>query len=222
MKGTGGKKMFDSSIQQNGTAVNIGRIFCSPISSMSGMALFIIAGSRLSYAINAAGALIWVFILSAFVNTARHGIASNVRNKMFNVVLSSFSGSLYFFLLYLLNPLFAVETVLVCALVPVFFIGSKFCLSLENSPADEVFQETLYEPLSLSGLTLAFSLIREPLGFATLSIPGGKRGIIELFNTQGGYAYPGQLLSSSTGALFLLACIIVILRYIYKGRRSSI
>ena len=213
--------MFDSSIRRSGAAAKIGRIFCSPISSMSSMALFIIAGSRLSYAINAAAALLWVFILSAFINTAQHGIASNARNKMFNVLLSSFSGSLYFFLLYLLNPLFAVETALVCALVPVFFIGSKFCSSLENSPADEVFYEALYEPLSLAGLTLGFSLIREPLGFATLSIPGGKRGIIELFNTQGG-PYPVQLISSSTGALFLLAYIIVILRYIDKGRTSSI
>jgi hypothetical protein len=189
---------------------------------MSGMALFIIAGSRFSYAINAAAALLWVFILSAFINTAQHGIASNARNKMFNVLLSSFSGSLYFFLLYLLNPLFAMETILVCALVPVFFIGSKFCSSLEKSPADEVFQEAMYEPLSLAGLTMGFSLIREPLGFGTLSIPGGKRGIIELFNTQEGYFYPVQLISSSTGALFLLAYIIVILRYIDKERKSAI
>ena len=149
--------MFDANIQQSSSVLaKISGIFRSPISSMSGMALFIIAGSRLSYAISASGALFWVFIMGAFVNTAQHGIASNVRNKMFNVMLSSFSGSLYFFLLYLLNPLLAAETALVCALVPVFFIGSKFCSSLENSPADEVFQEALYEPLSLAGLTLGF------------------------------------------------------------------
>jgi hypothetical protein len=189
---------------------------------MSGTTLFIIAGSRFSFAISAAGALIWVFTISAFIDTARHGIISDARNKMFNVVLASFSGSLYFFLLYLLNPLFATETVLVYALVPVFFIGSKFCLLLENQLADDVIREALYEPLSLAGLTLGFSLIREPLGFATLSIPGGKRGIIELFVPQGGYSYPVQLISNSTGALFLLAYIIVISRYIGRRRNSSL
>jgi hypothetical protein len=208
--------MLDSNLLKSGTITDISRIFRSPISSMSGTALLIIAGSRLSYAISASAALLWVFVFSAFVNTA-----SNVRNKMLNVMLSSFAGSLYFFLLYLLNPLFAVETTLVYALVPVFFIGSKFCSSLENSSADEVFQQALYEPLSLAGLTLGFSFVREPLGFATLSIPGGKRGIIELFNTQG-QSYPVQLISSSTGAFFLLACIIVVFRYIDKRRKSSI
>jgi hypothetical protein len=222
MKKIDGGTMLDSNPQQNGSFINIGRIFRSPISSMSGTALLIIAGSRLSYAISASCALLWVFVISAFVNTAWHGTGSDVRNKMFNVMVSSFSGSMYFFLLYLLNPLLAAETGLIYALVPVFFIGSGFCSSLENSPADEVFQQALYEPLSLAGLTLVFSLIREPLGFATLSIPGGKRGIIELFNTQGRYSCPVELISSSTGALFLLACIIVVLRYIDTRRKLSI
>ncbi|MDR2795109.1 MAG: hypothetical protein LBB47_00180 [Spirochaetaceae bacterium] len=222
MKKTDEEKMFDSNAGQTGLLAKIARTFRSPISSMSGTALFIIAGSRLSFAISAAGALLWVFIISAFVNTARRGIASKVRNRMFNVILSSFSGSLYFFLLYLLNPLLAVETCFICALAPVFFAGSKFCSLIETSPADAVFQEALYEPLSLAGLTLGFSLIREPLGFATLSIPGGKRGIIELFNTQGGYSYPVQMISSSTGALFLLAYIIVISRYIDKKKDFSL
>jgi hypothetical protein len=218
MKKTDGEAMLDSNLLKSGPIADISRIFRSPISSMSGTALLIIAGSRLSYAISASGALLWVFVFSAFVNTAWH---SNVHTRMLNVMLSSFAGSLYFFLLYLLNPLFALETVLVYALAPVFFIGSKFCSSLEDSSADEVFQQALYEPVSLASLTLGFSLIREPLGFATLSIPGGKRGIIELFNTQG-RSYPVQLISSSTGALFLLACIIVVLRYIDKRRNSSI
>jgi hypothetical protein len=189
---------------------------------MSGTALFIIASSRFSYAIIAAGALLWVFILSAFINTARHGIVSKIRHKMLNVLLSSFAGSLYFFLLYMLNPLLAMETSLICSLVPVFFIGSKFCTALENLPADDIFYESRYEPLSLGGLTIAFSLIREPLGFATLSLPGGKYGIIELFNKQGSYLYSIQLISSSTGALFLLAYIMVILRLIKKRGKSSL
>jgi hypothetical protein len=218
MKNTGLKKMFNTAGKNisGGIAANIIRIFYSPLSSMGGMALFLIASSRFSYAITAAGALLWVFVLSAFINMARHGIVSKVRNKMLNVMLSSFAGSLYFFLLYMLNPLLAMETGLICTLAPVFFIGSQFCAALENSPADDIFLESGYEPLSLGCLTIAFSLVREPLGFATLSIPGGKHGVIELFSTQGGHSYPMQLISSSTGALLLLAYIIVILRRIEK------
>jgi hypothetical protein len=180
---------------------------------MSGIALFVIAGSRFSYAIVAAGALFWVFILSALVNMVRRGLSSKTRRKMFNVMFSSFAGSLYFFLLYMMNPLLAMETVLICALVPVYFLLGKFCMSLENSDADEILHESVREPLSLGGLTLVFSLIREPLGFATLSLPGGKRGIVELFNTEGA-AYTVQIISSSTGALFLLAYILIALRHL--------
>jgi hypothetical protein len=140
---------------------------------------------------------------------------------MLNVLLSSFAGSIYFFLLYLLNPMLALETSLICALSPVFYMSGKFCRSLEHQSADEVFQEAWIEPLTLAGLMIAFSLIREPLGFATLSIPGGKRGIIELFNTKGSYPYPIQLISSSVGALFLLAYILFIVRYLERGKKLS-
>jgi hypothetical protein len=186
---------------------------------MSGIALFIIAGSRFSYAIVAAGEIIWVSIISAFMNISPHGLRSKTKIRMLNVLISSFSGSLYLFLLYLLNPLLAMESCLICMLVPVFYVGSNFCISLENSSVDEIFQESLFELMALGGLTLVFSLVREPLGFATLTVPDGKRGIMELFNTEGLYPYPIQLISSSTGALFLLAYIMIMLRYINAGRR---
>ncbi|MDR0662722.1 MAG: hypothetical protein LBF80_01395 [Spirochaetaceae bacterium] len=212
MKDTGRKKKFKPAGAGafGGMAAKITGIFYSPISSMSGIALFIIASCRFSYAIAAAGALFWVFMLSAFINTARHGIVSKVRNKMLNVMLSSFVGGIYFFLLYMLNPLFAMETSLVCALAPVYFIGSKFSAAFENLPADEIFSEARREPLSLGVLIMVFSLVREPLGFATISIPGGSRGITELFGSPGGDFYPIQFLSSSTGALILLAYVLVI------------
>jgi hypothetical protein len=202
----------------NSISAKLIRIFNSPISSMSGIALFIIAGSRFSYAIVAASEIIWVSIISAFVNISPHGLRSKTKIQLLNVLISSFSGSLYLFLLYLLNPLLAMESYLICMLVPVFYVGSNFCIFLENSSADKIFQESLFEVLAIGGLTLVFSLIREPLGFATLTVPGGKRGIMELFNTKGLYPYPIQLISSSTGALFLLAYIMAMLRYINAGR----
>jgi hypothetical protein len=205
--------------ESNTIGAKLIRIFNSPVSFMSGIALFIIAGSRFSYAIVAASEIIWVSVISAFVSISPHGIKSKTKIRMLNVLISSFTGSLYFFLLYLLNPLLAMETNLICMLVPVFFVGSSFCISLENAHIDDIFQEPLFELLALGALTLVFSLIREPLGFATLTVPDVKRGIMELFNTKGLYPYPIQLISSSTGAFFLLAYIMVVLRYINAGRQ---
>jgi hypothetical protein len=152
-------------------------------------------------------------MLSALTNTLRRGLASKIRRNMFNVMFSSFAGSLYFFLLYMLNPLLAMETTLICALAPVYFLLSKFYISLDDSGADEIFHESARESLSLGGLTLVFALIREPIGFATLSLPGGKRGIVELFNN-GWSEYTVQIISSSTGAFFLLAYIFIFLRHL--------
>ncbi|MDR2659132.1 MAG: hypothetical protein LBC27_03985 [Spirochaetaceae bacterium] len=201
----------------SGIGAKLGKIFYTPVSSMSGVALLVIAGSRFSYAIVAACALVWVSIFSIFVSTFICGIKSETRIKILNVLISSFAGSLYFFFLYLLNPLLALETTLICMLAPIFYMGSKLSFSREDTLSGIIFQESVFELLALGGLTLAFSLIREPLGFSTLSIPDAKRGIIELFNTKGDYPYSIQLISSSTGALFLLSYIMVILRYINAG-----
>jgi hypothetical protein len=222
MKNTGGWKMIKQADALGGMAAKVIGLFYSPVSSMSGIALFIIASSRFSYAIAAAGALFWVFILSAFINTLQHDVTSNIRHKMLNVMLSSFTAGVYFFLLYMLNPLFAMETSLICALTPVYFLGSKFSAALENLPVEEIFSEARREPLSLGVLTIVFSLIREPLGFAAISIPGGSRGITELFSAQGGYFYPMQLVSSSTGALILLAYIITVFHRFKKPDGQSL
>jgi hypothetical protein len=205
-----------TSLNADVTSKKIFSILYQPVSSMTGLALLIIAGSRLSYAIVAVCALFWVFMLGAFTNTFLRGVASKTGRMTLNVMISSFAGSLYYLLLYLLNPLLAMETVLICTLSPVLFMSGSFCEVSGSLSAGELFKKAAYEPLALGGVTLAFSLIREPLGFATLSIPGGVRGIIELFNPGGSNLYGVQLISSSTGALFLLAYILLALRYIKR------
>jgi hypothetical protein len=204
----------------NTTAKKITGALYQSLSSMSGLALFIIAGSRFSYAIVAFCVLLWVFMLGTVINTFLRDIASKTGRTMLNVMIASFAGSLYYLLLYLINPLLAMETTLICALSPVFFMSGSFCEASGSPPAGELFKKAASEPLSLGGVTLAISLIREPLGFATLSIPGGARGIIELFNSGGSNLYTLQLISNSTGALFLLAYILIVLRYMDPNRYS--
>jgi hypothetical protein len=152
-------------------------------------------------------------MLGAFANTFLCRLVSKTRRMMLNVMIASFAGSLFYLFLYLLNPLLAIETTLICALSPVFFMSSSFHAVPRNQPAGELFQKAVSELLLLGTVTLAFSLIREPLGFATLSIPGGGRGIIELFNSGIYTPYTVQLVSNSMGALFLLAYILIALRY---------
>jgi hypothetical protein len=57
----------------------------------------------------------------------------------------------------------------------------------------------------ISLLIVGFALIREPVGFAALSLPGGAQGFIELFSagSPGGF-FPIRVISSSAGALIIL------------------
>ena len=51
---------------------------------------------------------------------------------------------------------------------------------------------------------MAFALIREPLGFLSLSLPGGAHGSVLLFSFNMKSFLPIQLIASSGGALLLL------------------
>jgi hypothetical protein len=71
------------------------------------------------------------------------------------------------------------------------------------SAADSLFSIFL-ESVSLCVLLFAFSLIREPLGFLSLSLPGGAQGSFMLFSFKAESLLPIQLIASSSGALLLL------------------
>ncbi|GHU50599.1 hypothetical protein FACS1894200_10150 [Spirochaetia bacterium] len=62
-------------------------------------------------------------------------------------------------------------------------------------------------------LMLALSLIREPIGFAALSFPGGATGIIELFSASEADFFPVQVFTASAGAFLLIGLGIVIYDY---------
>ncbi len=59
----------------------------------------------------------------------------------------------------------------------------------------------------------AFALIREPLGFLSLSLPGGAQGIILLFSFEKEAFLPIHVIASSSGALLLLGYGIGLYRY---------
>jgi hypothetical protein len=73
------------------------------------------------------------------------------------------------------------------------------------------------EGMSLSALILGLALIREPLGYGTLSFPGGAQGIAVLFTFPPGIQLPIRIASASAGAFFLLGYGIALFRR-YGGR----
>jgi len=198
----------------------------SPLAILPGGGLLIIASGRLAHAVAVVGALIWVYGLTSLAIYASGIYASGkLAGKIFPrhgrtvlfFFLASFMAGCYLFLLWLLSPLCALEVFFAVSLIPVFYIASgvsgRFDVGDNASgmaagkaaiSAEDSFFSSFYEALSLGVLLLAFALIREPLGFVSLSLPGGAQGSVMLFSFNPEFILPIQLISSSSGALLLL------------------
>jgi Na+-transporting NADH:ubiquinone oxidoreductase subunit NqrD len=196
--------------------------FKTPLSSMSAAALLIIASVRVSYAIIMIGSLFWVFLLCTLLRNGIRKIIPDNLKSIINILLSSFVGSIFYLFLYFLNPFLAMECTLPILLVPVLYYASVSSDAFASKVGRSIaFGDSLRQATSLSILIFALALIREPLGFATLSVPGGSQGIIELFKLHGENSpLPIQIISLSAGALFLLAYILMLCQYFEAGNNK--
>jgi hypothetical protein len=88
------------------------------------------------------------------------------------------------------------------------------------SPAD-ILTKAYSEAATLSVLIVVFSLIREPLGFCTLSLPGGSEGIFFLFIAEEEAFFPIRVIAAAPGVLFLLGYGIALFRRLEIGQEED-
>jgi hypothetical protein len=175
----------------------------SPLVTLVGFGLLIMASSRLAFALTTLVALVWVYGLSiplAFVTQKFFPQKGKAITFMF---FTSFVAGLFLFLFFLASPLLAMQTQYLIILTPVVCVGSNLPKSFPKMVRKEVCVRALFEAFSLGLLIVAFAFIREPFGYMALSLPGGARGIIEL-RYDGDFIVPMRVISSSAGALILL------------------
>jgi hypothetical protein len=192
------------------------RIFHSdaaPLACLSGAPLLIMASDRLAHAITVTGALMWVYCLSSLA--ARIGIRFFPRRgkTVLLAFLSSFFAGIYLLLIWMLSPLCAIESFFVISFIPLFCMVSDIFKHLETSSLDDIFVASCSESLIMGALIVIFSLIREPFGFLSLSLPGGVQGVILLFSFKTESFLPIRLIASSAGALLLLGYFLGLYRY---------
>jgi hypothetical protein len=193
----------------------------SPLASLAGGSILILASGRLAFALIAAGSLFWVYILSALVHGAARPALPEKGKRWILVLLVSVIGSVYVLFLWLLSPLLALETFFVLFLVPVSCMASGILeRTADLSPAD-ILAKAYSEAAVLSALTIALSFIREPLGFCTLSLPGGAEGIFFLFVAEEEAFFPIRVIAATPGALFLLGYGIVLSRRLEIFRQEE-
>jgi hypothetical protein len=176
----------------------------APLSTLTGAGLLILASCRTAFALVTLGALVWVYALTVLAAYFAGPVSSEKSKGMVIICLSSVLGSFYLLFLFLVNPFLALEMSLIISLGPVCCFAANLVKRVEGLKPENALRRALEEALVFGGLIFALALIREPLGFGSLSLPGGSRGIIEIFNAGNGVLFPVRIFGSSAGALLLL------------------
>jgi hypothetical protein len=186
----------------------------SPLSSLTGAALIVIASGRISFALICSLALVWVYV---FVLAA-----AKLGGEYFPVwgrgavllFLSSLAAGIFFVLLWFFSPLLAMESAFFIFLVPVTFIASGISNRVLDYDIGEVVTQGLSDALVLGVLILGFSLVREPLGFGSISLPGFDS--IRFARIE-----PLRLLQASSGALILFGYGVAVYRHFRNDMTNS-
>jgi hypothetical protein len=183
----------------------------APLSTLTGAGLLIVASVRTAYALICLGALLWIYVLTALTARLAKPVLPLRGKPVVLVFLASLFGSFFLLFMFLVNPILAAESVLIVLLAQVTCIGSDLCRRSDFPDPMDVLARAFLEALVLGILVIALALIREPLGFGSLSVPGGAGGIITVINGEGLF-FPIRLVSASSGALILLGYGLAVFR----------
>ena len=185
----------------------------APLSTLMSAGLMILATSRLAFAIGAAGALVWVYTLTALVLGFAKPILPKRGLPVLHLFLTGFWGSLYILILHCLSPYLGMETAFIALLCPLSCIGSGICRRIEGLARGDSILKAFLEALALGGVLVALGLIREPLGFGSLTLPGGPQGLLVLLDSPDSAAFfPVQIIAGTSGGLLLLGYALALFR----------
>jgi len=201
----------------------------SPLGGLMGAGLLIMASARLSWSITIAGCLFWVYgftalTFSSLLTAAGDKIFPVKGKSVIYTCMASFYGAIYIFLFWLLCPFAAFENFMLLSLVPLFCASSGIVDQVlpENARPDifEHVSDSVSQAASLSGLIIAFSIVREPLSYCSLSFPGTSQGMLTIMYFTEGAFFPIGIFGSSAGALLLLGYIICLYQF-SKGNEGD-
>jgi hypothetical protein len=192
----------------------------APLSTLSGAGLLILASSRTAYAILVLAALLWVYLLTVLAVGFARPILPEQGRSLVIILISTVLDSMFLLIVSVINPLAAMEITLLILLVPVYLMSSELIPRLKPLDMENALIQAFSEALVFGLLIFALALIREPLAYGSLSVPGGPLGILELFSTGEKRFFPVRIVGSTAGALFLLGYGIAFFRR-FKPREET-
>jgi len=193
----------------------------SPFAYLLGGALLVMASDRLAHALTAFAALVWVYCLSSLAAFGGQRIFPVRGRSVLFAFLASFVASLFLLLLMMLFPLGALQMFFIVAFVPMLCAGSGIYRRIEGRGLSQVLRVSFSEAVATGALIVILSLIREPLGFRSLSLLGGPQGIMLVYPFGADSPLFLRMLSSSFGALLLLGYLLGMYRHFMMKRSAE-
>jgi len=185
----------------------------SPLSSFTGIGLLVLASSRVDSALICILALLWTGFATMLSMGLGRAVLPEKGRAAVQVFAASFNALLFYFALSLINPLAALEDALFILLCPVFLVSSGLYDRVKDYDTSEMVSQASAEAMVMGLLVLALALIREPLGYGSLSLPG--MGIARFAQD------PAAVFKFSSGAFILLGYGTVLYRWRKKDFTRS-
>lgn len=175
----------------------------SPLTSLSCIILFIVPTARVAYAVLIFLAVLIVNPIAVLaLRLAREQVPPPhffiVKLFIVSALAACFSSAAG-----LLWPLSVLDMRLYLGAVPIFFLSSRVFERSLPAPPLGAFWFTLEESFIVGALALAISLLREPFGFGSLSLPSSD-GLLLLFSSDAASAVAARSLSAAAGGFWVL------------------
>ncbi len=183
----------------------------SPLASLACTGLLVVASGRLAFALVAGTSLVLVYLATILaLRTGRPLLTDRIRGAV-SVLAASFFASVFLLLLSLLSPILAEESAFYLALGPVVFVASGMAGRCARDSLSASAIRSAAESLSILALLIGFALIREPLAYGALSLPG-KDGLAVIVGSGEVSPFALRAASSTIGGLILAAYAIFAFR----------
>jgi hypothetical protein len=191
----------------------------SPLMSLTGAALIAAASGRFSHSIVVFLFLAGIYTITlSIIHLGKPIIPERYRTALI-IMIVTFISSLFYLMINLINPVSALELYLIIFLIPITFLSSELNKNSENQSPNEEIIFGIKQALILGGIIILIALVREPLGYGTLSIPFiGKT--INLLPDSIKELVVLQIFAAPLGAFILTACLIALIR-LFSGNHDD-
>jgi hypothetical protein len=192
----------------------------SPLMSLTGIALIVSASGRFSSAAIVFLLLAGIYTLALSIILFGKTIIPARYKTALVIAIVTFISSLFFLIVELIHPVTALELNLIIFLIPIVFLSSKIVQRIDHLSVGEGIALGMKEALMLGGIILVVALIREPLGYGTLSIPF-VGSMVKLLPDAIRERTALQVFASPVGGFILSACLIALIRLLSPRQASK-